>query len=171
MPLIVGIDPGTTTGIALMDLDGNLILLKSRKNLSKAGINRFIVDFGNPVILGSDKFPTPRLIEKTAATFSARMVVPREPFPRTEKERIIHDFSKRNSFCSKRTWKNQHEKDALTAALFAWNRVGALINRVDKKLEMYKGMRDYKRLSGLVKTKVLLEGENIDSCIKSVLER
>ncbi len=150
-----------------MDLDGNLILLNSKKNLSRARINKFILDYGNPIILGSDKFPTPRSIEKTAATFSARLIVPQEPFHRLEKNRIVQAFSERNgNVC---TWKNQHEKDALTAALFAWNRIEALMRRVDKKLKRHRYRKDFQALANFVKTKVLLEGENIDSCIKGFL--
>ena len=44
MPLIVGIDPGTTTGVAVFDLSGNLILIKSGKNLARSDISRIISD-------------------------------------------------------------------------------------------------------------------------------
>ena len=59
-PIIVGLDPGIKTGIALIDLNGNLIITKSSKNFSKSKISEFILNFGNPIIFSCDVSPLPK---------------------------------------------------------------------------------------------------------------
>ena len=36
--IVVGIDPGTTTAYAILDLEGNIVVLKSSKNLGLSGV-------------------------------------------------------------------------------------------------------------------------------------
>ena len=68
IPLIVGIDPGTTTGLALFDLEGNFLLAESRRNFRKAEIRKFILDQGSPVIIASDINPIPKSIARIKQT-------------------------------------------------------------------------------------------------------
>ena len=55
--LIVGIDPGITTGIAILDLYGNVVKVCSKRNMGKNEIIRTITNFGHPLIITSDVNP------------------------------------------------------------------------------------------------------------------
>jgi predicted RNase H-like nuclease (RuvC/YqgF family) len=124
----VGIDPGTTTGVVLFDLEGNLLLTKSKKSFARSEINRVISGFGIPVIIASDMFPPSRIIERIASTFSAKLITPKKSLSRKEKNQII---SSERWIELKRMCENRHEKDALAAALFAFSKIERLMRRVD----------------------------------------
>jgi len=47
--IIVGYDPGTTVGIAILDTDGKLIEVFSQKNFSKDEVIKHISAFGRPI--------------------------------------------------------------------------------------------------------------------------
>ncbi|MBI4019966.1 MAG: DUF460 domain-containing protein, partial [Candidatus Aenigmarchaeota archaeon] len=83
--LIVGIDPGTTTAVTLLDMQGRLVSIRSGRNLSKSAVAEMISSKGDPVIIASDTFPAPRAIEKLAAAFFARLVTPAENLKREDK--------------------------------------------------------------------------------------
>lgn len=158
-PLIVGLDPGTTTGIAVLDLDGNLIYTKSRKNFSRSEVSKYLSGLGSPVIITGDTRPLPRMVEKMASTFSASLEVPEQSLSRLEKKRILKSFFRRNPGIEKPN--NRHERDALASALHAWKGVRELVAKVNKKLED----RDSPELGDYVKSNVIVKGENISSSI------
>jgi len=108
--LIVGIDPGTTIGIAALDLDGNLVYLASTRLFSAADMTREIAALGKPLIIASDKAEMPFGVEKIRRAFSAVAWNPKKDILIKEKYVLAagHDF------------KNDHERDALSAALYAY---------------------------------------------------
>ena len=146
--------------MALFDLDGNLILTKSKKNFSKSEISRFISRFGSPVIIASDMFPTSRTIERIVSTFSARLIMPKQSLSRKEKTRTVNSLRWREL---KKLCGNRHEKDALVAAIFAFSRIERLMKRIDKRIKKYNLNQD---LQTKIKTNVLLSGESITESIK-----
>jgi len=164
IPIIAGIDPGTTTGIALLDLEGNLILTAKKKNLPRSKIIKFISDVGTPVVIAGDVSPASRLIEKIASTFSARVIIPDDSLRRKDKIATTRDFLNGSN---KRL--SRHERDALAAAIYGWKRLKPLIIRVDEKLKSFPGsIRN--DVSSFVKTNVILNGGNIASSIKQFKE-
>ena len=128
IPIIAGIDPGTTTGIALLDLEGNLILTSKKKNFSKGEIIKLISECGKPVIIAGDVSPPSRMIEKIASTFSARVIIPDESLRRKDKIATTRDFVREFRL-------SRHERDALAAAIYGWKRIRPLVMKVDKKLK------------------------------------
>ncbi len=128
--IIAGIDPGTTAGLAAIDLDGNLLLLKSIKNAARAEISEAILDAGMPLIIAGDVNPPPKMLEKLAAGFSANVFFPEKNMTRLEKIRIAERYSKSVS-PDRKLWGNKHERDALAAALRAWKRIRPLIMKVE----------------------------------------
>ena len=46
--LIVGVDPGTTTGMAILDLEGNLLRLHSSRTMSLKDLIHMIIGFMYP---------------------------------------------------------------------------------------------------------------------------
>jgi predicted RNase H-like nuclease (RuvC/YqgF family) len=159
-PLIVGIDPGTTTGIAVLDLDGSLLLIKSGKNLAKSDISRIVSDVGNPIIVSSDINPIPRSVQKIAISFSARLMEPSETFSRKEK----HDFAREYMKSHGRAWANRHERDALVSGIYAWKQVRQIVGRIDSRLRKARISDNSVRYK--IMAEVLLQKRSIDSVIK-----
>jgi predicted RNase H-like nuclease (RuvC/YqgF family) len=155
----VGIDPGTTTGIALLDLEGNVVSVFSRRNMSRSDISKSIQGFGTPIVVAGDTNPPSRTLEKINAAFSSRMIVPRESLGVAEK------ISFANSLCDEeRLFSNKHERDALASARFAFNRIKPLIGRINKV--MSGGFQPDTAMDRSVKTEVILNRRNIRNTIE-----
>jgi predicted RNase H-like nuclease (RuvC/YqgF family) len=159
-PLIVGIDPGTTTGVAVFDLNGKLVLIKSGKSLSKSDISRMVSDAGNPIIIASDIKPLPKAVEKVATSFSAMLIEPGETFSRKEK----HETAKGYMRVHGRVWANRHERDALVSGIYAWKQVRQMVDRINSKLR--KACITDKSLANRIIAEVLIQKRSIDSVIK-----
>ena len=159
-PVIVGMDPGTTTGIAVLDLDGRLILIKSGKNLSKSDVSRMVSDVGNPIIVSSDINPIPRSVQRIAASFSARLIEPGETFSRKEKHETARDYMKARG----KAWQNRHERDALVSGIYAYKQVRQMVDRISSRLR--KARITDKPLANRIMAEVLLQKKSIDSVIK-----
>jgi predicted RNase H-like nuclease (RuvC/YqgF family) len=159
-PVIVGIDPGTTTGVAVFDLNGSLLLIKSGKNLSKSDISRMVLDVGNPIIVSSDINPTPKAVERVAASFSARVIEPGETFLRKEK----YDEAKGYMKAHGKVWANRHERDALVSGIYAYKQVRQIVERMDSRMRK-AGVSD-RHVRDKIRTEVLLQKRSIDSVIK-----
>ncbi|MCZ7398959.1 MAG: DUF460 domain-containing protein [Candidatus Methanoperedens sp.] len=69
--IIVGIDPGTTTAIAVLTLEGELQMLHSSRTISIPDVIEMIAEQGRPLIIASDVFPTPNAVEKIRRAFNA----------------------------------------------------------------------------------------------------
>jgi hypothetical protein len=160
-PVIVGIDPGTTTGIAVLDLKGSLLLIRSGKHFSRADISKIVLDAGIPIIMSSDINPLPRAVERIAAGFSARLIEPGETFSRKEKHETAKEFMK----LSGKAWQNRHERDALVSGIYAWKQVRQMVERMESRLG--KARITDKATRDKVMAEVLLKKRSIDSVIKS----
>lgn len=108
--LIVGLDPGTTIGIAALDLDGQLVHLKSSRQMSMADVVEELYNIGKPLVIASDVSQMPASVEKIRRAFNAVAYSPRED--RSQEEKV--------SVCSGFSYKNDHERDSLSAAIEAW---------------------------------------------------
>jgi uncharacterized protein len=108
--LIVGIDPGTTTAIAALDLDGNLLHLSSSRQSSMSDIIEQLYRTGKPLVIASDVHPMPFSVEKIRRAFNAIGYSPRQ-------DRSVED---KMEFTSAYQYGNVHERDALSAAVDAY---------------------------------------------------
>lgn len=168
--LIVGIDPGTTTAYAVLDLNGNVVSVKSAKNL---GINALLVEvtqLGKIVVIGTDKAKIPSLVEDFSAKTGARIIYPKEDLKVEEKRSMAREFKT----------ENEHQYDALASSLFAFRRIKPVIERIDSyaKENNKEGIKD--NIIGLVLTKEVSIREAADiienhdkeetSIIKNVIE-
>lgn len=108
--LIVGIDPGTTTGIAALDLDGNLLYLASSRQMNMSGVIEALYKVGKPLIIASDVEEMPFTVEKIRRAFSAIAFTPKQDTSVETKMELTAAFE----------YANDHERDALSAALDAF---------------------------------------------------
>jgi hypothetical protein len=154
--LIVGIDPGTTVGYAFCDLTGRVVGQGSGRGLDIDRLVSAASESGRPVIVGCDKAKTPSLAASFAAKFGARVIAPTEDLRVTEKQ----------SLTSGTPAANDHERDALAAAAFAFQRIERLLGRIGR------AVRDAGKeaLLARVQELVLRHGTSIAAAI-ALLER
>lgn len=119
---IVGIDPGTTTGVAVLSLEGELVAWSSKKEFSRSQVSEFIISHGKPVLIATDVSPAPSFAQKISSTFGAQLYEPNEDLGQAEKEAIASDYDTEAM--------DTHAKDALAAAVKAFRHHHDLIQKV-----------------------------------------
>jgi len=119
--LIVGIDPGITTALAVLDVNGNLVYLESSKHLELSMLISKTLKLGKVVLVGTDKYKVPKLIGAFATKLGARIVSPEEDLQVDEKKIMMSYF----------TYGDEHQRDALACALFAYKSLRALLAKID----------------------------------------
>jgi predicted RNase H-like nuclease (RuvC/YqgF family) len=122
--LIAGIDPGTTTAVAIMDLAGNLISIRSKKDWSLSEVIEYITEHGKPVIIATDKKNPPELVSKLKATFNAVLYSPKEDLNVEKKRDLTCEFK----------ILNDHERDALAAAMDAFNYYKSKFRNIERRI-------------------------------------
>ena len=121
---IVGLDPGTTTGIAALSLSGDLIDVISAREMSSSDVIEWIAARGRPLLVATDVFPTPGAVEKVKRSFNAVLYSPGADVPAEEKIALAREFG----------YKNDHERDSLAAAISAYKKYKNKFLQVDKKV-------------------------------------
>jgi predicted RNase H-like nuclease (RuvC/YqgF family) len=122
--VIVGIDPGTTTATAALDLDGNLLHLQSSRQMSLSDVTESLYKVGKPLIIASDVHEMPFSVEKIRRAFKAVAYTPRQDVSVETKLELTSPYP----------YGNDHERDALSAALDAFrsykNKFQSILKRV-----------------------------------------
>ncbi len=149
--VIVGIDPGTTTAIAILNLKGELIELLSSRNLSSSDVIDQIVTFGHPLIVASDVTPTPCNVEKIKRAFDAHLFEPDQSLLVEEKTRLTRHIG----------YKNEHERDALAAAIEAYGSFKIKFEKIEKKTPEDLDINEVKAL--------VVNGFSIGSAISTLI--
>ncbi len=128
MRTIVGIDPGVTTGIAILDMNSfsDFCQAFSTRGASFSRLCDYISENGEPVIVACDVKKPPSLVRKTASAFNAVLSKPRKTITVAEKNRIVKKYM----------FKNKHERDAIAAALLAKRKFSVLFRKVDSVLKV-----------------------------------
>ena len=122
--IIVGLDPGTTTGIAALNLSGELVDLISSRAMSSSDVIEWIAARGRSLVVATDVFPTPGSVEKVKRAFNAVLYSPGGDIPAEEKIALGKEFG----------YKNDHERDALAAAISAFKKYRNKFLQVEKKV-------------------------------------
>lgn len=135
---IVGIDPGTTVGLAILDLTGNLVELFSAKHYPVSEAVERIIARGKPVIIASDVAPTPAMVRKISSIFAAPVHDLEESLSIEEKIAL----TKGGGYL----YKNAHERDALAASLNALRSYQKKFAQVEKKTPAGVSVEEVKAL-------------------------
>lgn len=122
--IIVGLDPGTTTGIAALNLRGDLVDLVSGRTISSSEVIEWIAARGRPLVVATDVYPTPGAVEKVKRAFNAVLYSPGADIPACEKVSLGREFG----------YRNDHERDALAAALSAYKSYKNKFLQVERKV-------------------------------------
>ena len=122
-PLIVGIDPGNTSAVAALDLDGDIKLVESEREFPPRDIIMRLIEIGTPVVVGCDTKKMPSTVEKIASSLGAKKFSPEEDLESNRKKEL---GSKGN---------NSHEKDAIAAAIHTHNNFRKSIEKIHRLSE------------------------------------
>lgn len=120
-PLIIGIDPGNTSAIAALDLDGELVLLESRLEFAPEDIIQRAIDVGKPVVVSCDKQKMPSTVEKIASSLGAEKFEPEKDLSRQRKRELGGKGE------------NSHEKDAYASAMHALKDMRKQVRKINEK--------------------------------------
>ncbi len=121
----VGIDPGTTVGVAIIDLDGKPIEVFSSKNYSFSDMIERIISRGKPLIVASDVTPTPSTVKRISRIFSSTVHELAGSLSTEEKVALTKGKGYK--------YNNVHERDALAACVNAFQRYKKKLSQVDRK--------------------------------------
>ena len=146
--VIVGIDPGTTTAVALVDLDGTPLEVYSTRTADTSEIIEWIIDHGRPLLVAADVEPMPETVERFRRSFDAAGWAPNSDLPVDGKKHRTREAS----------YDNDHERDALAAALYAFDAHEDQFERIARKLPP-----QFDR--GEVTAKVLAEEESVETVL------
>ena len=122
-PVVVGIDPGTTTAAAVCGLDGTVLDVTSTRTGDHAAVVEWLIERGRPVVVAADVTPMPGAVEKVRRSFEAAGWTPTADLPVDEKLHRTRDAG----------YDNDHERDALAAALFACDAHADQFARIARK--------------------------------------
>ncbi|MHC3436598.1 DUF460 domain-containing protein [Natrialbaceae archaeon A-gly3] len=122
--VIVGIDPGTTTAVAIASLEGEVLDVWSSRLSDTAEVIEWIVERGRPVIVAADVTPMPETVEKFRRSFDAAGWTPTRDLPVDEKQHRTRDHP----------YENDHQRDAMAAALSAFDDHEDQFERIARKL-------------------------------------
>lgn len=121
-PLIIGVDPGNTSAVAALNLDGEIELLESQKEFNRADIIQTIVKTGKPVVVASDRSEMPSTVRKIGQSLGAERFTPEENLDSQTKK----DLGEGD---------NSHEVDASAAARYAFNQLRKNIRKIKSYAE------------------------------------
>jgi len=122
--VLIGVDPGTTTAVAVVGLSGDVLDVYSTRTDDAAAVTEWIVERGRPIVVAADVTPMPDTVEKLRRSFDAAGWVPQSDLPVDEKQHRTRDHP----------YENDHQRDALAAALFAYDDHADQIERVASKV-------------------------------------
>jgi hypothetical protein len=128
--IFVGIDPGTTTGVAIISLDSKIIDVYSKRNYGTNTLIKDLTSYGKPLVFATDKKNIPSFIQNLAAKLGAKIYSPQTDLLKKEKKETVDSFSHRTY--------NDHESDALACVLIAFKEYKPLLDKIQKQIDHTK---------------------------------
>jgi hypothetical protein len=151
--VVVGIDPGTTTAAAVVGLDGDVLDVFSTRTADTAGVIEWLIERGRPILVAADVTPMPETVEKFRRSFDAAGWTP-------ESDLLVDEKLERTTDAA---YDNDHERDALAAALFAFDAHADQVARITRKVPP-----DVDR--GEVVGRVLADEESVEAVLRELRE-
>ena len=149
--VVVGVDPGTTTAVAIVGLDGEVLDVYSSRTNDQAGVIEWIIERGRPVVVAADVTPMPETVEKFRRSFDAAGWEPERDLPVDEKKHRSREAS----------YGNDHERDAMAAALYAFDAHESQFERVAEKVPPRHEV-------GPVVARVVAGEESVESVLRDI---
>ncbi|MEG3224869.1 MAG: hypothetical protein BME94_04900 [Methanobacteriales archaeon Met13] len=137
---MVGFDPGLTVGLAILDLDGNVLSVKSFKETSRSEVVSHIMRYGKAVLISTDVYPHPKMVKKLSSTLKSRIDAPNKFISVESKIETVETYLKSKSCFpiskvvhSDEIPQNAHERDALAAALKTYKKYQNKLQNISKR--------------------------------------
>lgn len=159
--VILGIDPGMSVGIAVLDLDGNPLLVHSFKNPDRESIIEKVLELGKPIIVAVDVAKPPDYAKKIATILNAQLYSPEEDMNVDEKQKLVREYESRYGIETPDT----HSRDALASALKALKYIKPKIEEIESKI---KGIIGVSRDEILVE---VLKGKALSEVLENIFKR
>lgn len=137
--LIVGVDPGTTVGYAVLDLKGTLVALGSGKEISLDHLIQKIIQHGKVLLVATDKKKVPTFVEKFRTKTGSRIIPLKEDLKVADKNELTKPYPTKNS----------HEADALASALTVKNAIKNSLNQLEHLYRESLSDNDFRQLIAL----------------------
>ncbi|HQT44763.1 MAG TPA: DUF460 domain-containing protein [Candidatus Micrarchaeota archaeon] len=118
---IFGIDPGATSAVCAIGLDGNLVECRHAKVGGRETISHMINSIGIPSAIATDKSVVPETVRKVAAGYNAALFAPAREL--TEREKM--------ALAAGKGLENVHARDAYSAAITAYNHYANKLRQID----------------------------------------
>ncbi|MGC9174870.1 MAG: DUF460 domain-containing protein [Thermoprotei archaeon] len=145
---MVGFDPGMSSGLAVLSVDGKLLL--SKTYTGSRGIAIDVISVGRPIVVATDVPKVPKAVKRLASAFGCPVFKPARYYTSFEKSELL----------KKSGWQGLeiHEADALFAAQLCLNATQKKIGEIlESKLSSEEQI---KALS------LLLSGENVSEAVR-----
>jgi len=138
--MIVGIDPGTTVGWAVVDAEGKVLGKGSSRELDVNKVVRSLIPLGHHILVGTDKAKIPGFVQEVATKLGARVAAPKEDLRVDEKREMTRgeDVS------------NAHEMDALAGALLAHRKFDSMLKKIRKTVNEAGVPKEFEKVARLV---------------------
>ncbi len=162
--VIVGLDPGISTGLAILDLSGSVLHVATYKNADRGMLVNVIREFGKPILVASDVNPPPDTVKALASKLGASLYYPKKDLTVSEKQTIIGKIGYKVD--------DSHQRDALAAAIKAFHHLKSKLDQIEsslKDLKMSVGDLDVERIKAeVIAGKTLADA--IESQLSEILE-
>ncbi len=159
--LVVGVDAGTTVGIAISDISGRVIAIHSGRSLSRGDVIRYLVEYGKPVLIASDVAPAPSFIEKLSTTLQSPVFEPEKLLSVAEKRELAKSIILDSGIQPR----NAHQRDALAAIANVFQGYGRRLDLLQSRLDKSEQQHNTSQAVTIV-----LQGGSIhDALDKSVI--
>ena len=122
--LIVGIDPGTTVGLAALSLDGELVCQTSSRQMAMPDVIEALYTSGKPLVVATDVSPMPASVERIRRAFAAVAYTPKGDISVEEKKALCEGYP----------YHNDHERDSLAAAVAAYRHYQGKFRNIAKRV-------------------------------------
>ncbi|HMK53306.1 MAG TPA: DUF460 domain-containing protein [Methanobacteriaceae archaeon] len=171
--IIVGFDPGLTVGLAILDLDGNVLSVGSFKETSRSDIVSYIMGYGKTILISTDVYPHPKMVKKLSSTLKSRIDAPNKFISVESKIETVETYLKSKSHSplskvvpSDEIPQNAHERDALAAALKTYKKYQNKLQHIFKRAKELD-LSDFE----VDKIRIMfLQGIPVSKAIEEVLE-
>ncbi len=140
----MGLDPGMTVGLAILDLSGEILDVNSFKEASRADITRYIINYGKTVIVATDVHNHPKMVKKMASSLNSRIFSPYRDLAVSVKNELVDDYVypqdqrlpiRRSRLSNNLIPQNAHERDALAAAIQAYKKYQKKLEQIERRTQ------------------------------------
>lgn len=162
-----------TAGIAILDLKGKILSVKSFKEISRAEIIKHIISYGKAVLVSTDVYPPPKMVKKLATSLNAKLHYPSRDMSVGSKIELVESFLGENysierskAVSSEQLPQDAHQRDALAASIRTYKSYQKKLEQIETRSRKINLSPDeIERVKKLV-----IEGTAISSALRMVQE-